>query len=881
MAEDDTFELNLRTGAAPEVPTAPTTGEFTRVEDGRRTTKVEKRFAPGTLIAGRYRVVEMLGRGGMGEVYRAEDLRLGEDVALKFLSPELADNPGRRARLVAEAKVARKLTHANLCRVHDFVEADGLWFLSMEFVEGEDLGALLQRIGRLSPEKALDVAQQLCLGLAAAHERGVLHRDLKPANVMLDVNGRVRLMDFGLAAFASEIAADDTRSGTPRYMAPEQLDGAEVTFKSDLFSLGIVLHEIFVGRRPAPDYVSQTGLEVIATGVDPGVLRVISACLDPDPRRRPGSAIAVAAALPGGDPLAAAVRAGELPSPAMVAAAAAPFSVRKPMAVALAACAIAAMLLVATYSMTINPFLATSDWARAPDSLVDQAKDALKILGYPEKPRHEAAGIAVDEAYLEELRRTRSGADRWTPLREPQPAAASVWWRGSPRSLATFGFVYLTTLVDPPVSDGDVWARVSMSGALLALEARRPPAPGSGWPDDYALEQIWTQLFARAGLVRSEFYEVDARDVRAIGERKRAWEGRMGDGGAPVRVEGSSAGGAVASFTVIHPWHQAARSAAAPAAADPLVLAEEIVRTLAFVGFLAFAFRNLRRRRGDLRAATRLGAFLAICGTAYWLCQTQSIAGEAGLSWSLTHGIGGALFGGVFGAAAYLAIEPFVRKRLPHLLVGSTRLFEGRLLDPVVGRDILAGAAGVLVLEVLVGITFGMSKLGIDVSVPPRRIYESMGLYGLKGGIAELIWSFRLGPTMAAMLVGVFAALFAVLKRRRFAFWLTIVVGGILFAKHWVFESIALQVLFGLLTATVGMFVLVRCGVLGAATFGALAYANSAIPLTFDPNAWYARAGAAYVVAFLVILIWGWRAATAKPPGSSPASGSNPSGSPA
>jgi serine/threonine-protein kinase len=798
----------------------------------------------------------------MGEVYKAEDLRLGEDVALKFLAPAVADNPRRRARFLAEAKVARKLTHANLCRVHDFVEADGECFLSMEFIEGEDLGALLKRIGKLPVDKALDVAQQLCLGLAAAHERGVLHRDLKPANVMLDSRGRVRLMDFGLAALASEIAADDAQAGTPRYMAPEQLRGSEVTLKSDLYALGLVLHEIFVGRMPAPDWDSRTSPESTAPDVDPAVFQVIAACLDPDPRRRPSNAIAVAASLPGGDPLAAAVRAGELPSPAMVAAAASPVVVSKRAAAALAACAVAAMLLVATFSMTINPFLARADWARAPDSLVDRAQDALRSLGYTEKPRHEAAGVLVDTAYLAELRRTRSGADRWTPLRDPRPAALSVWWRASPRSLSTFGYVYTTEPDDPPVSDGEVWARVSLAGDLLALEARRPPDPGTGWPDDMALEQVWTALFARAGLVRSEFYEVDPRDVRAYGERKRAWEGRMGENGPPVRVEGSSVGGAVASFSVIHPWHKQADGVTA---ADPLFLAEEAVQTIAFAVFLVFAYRNLRRRRGDFRAATRLAAFLAICGTAFWVCQTQSLAGESGLFWSLTHGIGGALFGAVFGAAAYLAIEPFVRRRLPHLLVGSTRLFEGRLLDPVVGRDILAGAAGVLAIEVLVAITFGLSKLGVDLSLPPRRIYESMGLYGLKGGIAELIWSFRLGPTMAALLAGVFAGLFALLRRRRLAFWATVAVGGVLFAKHWVFEALPLQLLFGALTASVGMFILVRCGVLGAATFGALAYANAVIPLTFDPDAWYARAGAAYVVAFVALVWWGWRAATLRP----------------
>jgi hypothetical protein len=257
--------------------------------------------------------------------------------------------------------------------------------------------------------------------------------------------------------------------------------------------------------------------------------------------------------------------------------------------------------------------------------------------------------------------------------------------------------------------------------------------------------------------------------------------------------------------------------------------------------------------------------FLSICGAAYWVCKTTDLSGEAGLFWSLTHGVGQALFGGVFGAAIYLAVEPFVRKRLPHLLVGSTRLFEGRLMDPHVGRDILAGAAGVFLIEILVGVVWGLSALGVNVSDPPRRVYDSFALYGLKSGLAELIWCIRLGPTMAALLAGVFAGIFAVFHRRRLAFALTVLLGGVLLGKHWVFEALWLQILFGAATAAIGMFVLVRFGVLGGAVFGILAYANAAIPVTFDPNAWYSRASAAYVTAFVALLVWGWRAATTRP----------------
>jgi serine/threonine-protein kinase len=863
MPEDKSFEIDLRTGAGPGSESGSTLDARSRAH-ARGTTGPAGRFPPGTLIGGRYRMIGLLGRGGMGEVYRAEDLRLGEDVALKFLAPSLAGNPARRARFVAEAKVARKLTHANLCRVHDFVEADGECFLSMEYVEGEDLASLLKRVGRLDPDKALDVAQQLCLGLAAAHERGVLHRDLKPANVMLDVRGRVRLMDFGLAALANEIAAEDALAGTPRYMAPEQLQGGEITVRSDLYALGLVLHEIFAGAYPAPYDATQTALSSLHPDVDPQVMRTIAICLDPDPSRRPSNAIAVAASLPGGDPLAAAVRAGELPSPAMVAAAATPEVVSRRVAGALVACAILGLALVATFSVAANPFLGR-EWTRAPEALVDRAKDVVRSLGYSDAAAHEAAGIAVDDAYLAELRRTRQGARRWDPIGEPRPAAAAVWWRSGPRSLGTFGADYTTTQDEPPPSDGDVSARMSMAGDLLAFQARAGGAhvPPPLAPD--ALDRTWTDLFARAGLDRARFREIDPGPAPAAAhDARRAWGGPPPEGGRPIRVEGATLRGAVVSFEVVEPWHAARVPATAPAR-PALLVAEDVVQLVAFAAFLAGAARNLRRRRGDLRAATRFGVFLAICGTLFWLCRTSDVAGGSGAFWSVMHGVGQALFGGVFGAAMYLAIEPFVRRRLPHMLVGSARVFQGRLGDPLVGRDLLAGAAGALAVEVLVAAVYGLGALGVELSSPPRRLYDTLGLYGLKDGLAELIWCVRLGATNAVLLSGVFAAIYATFKRRDLALGVMILLGGVLFAKHWVFESMPLQILFGALTAAIGSFILVRLGLLAAVVFGIVSYANRAIPVTFDLDAWYARAAVAYVVGFLALLAWGWRAATARP----------------
>ena len=209
----------------------------------------EGRFLPGALLAGRYRIVALLGRGGMGEVYRAHDLTLGQEVALKFLPEVAARNPAALARFYNEVRIARQVSHPNVCRVYDLGEVEGQPYLSMEYVDGEDLGSLLRRIGRLPSDKALEIARQLCAGLAAAHAKGVLHRDLKPANVMLNGRGHVVVTDFGLAALADEIPGEEIRNGTPAYMAPEQLAGREVTVQSDIYSLGLVLYEIFTGKR--------------------------------------------------------------------------------------------------------------------------------------------------------------------------------------------------------------------------------------------------------------------------------------------------------------------------------------------------------------------------------------------------------------------------------------------------------------------------------------------------------------------------------------------------------------------------------------------------------------------------------------------------------
>ncbi|MFN0056003.1 MAG: protein kinase domain-containing protein [Planctomycetales bacterium] len=265
------------------------------------------KFVPGTLLLERYRIVSLLGRGGMGEVYRADDLRLDQPVALKFLMPTAGGEAVAIARISQEVKLARWVTHANVCRVHDLGQAEGLQFLSMEFVDGEDLSTLLHRAGGFPRARALDLARQMSAGLMAAHAKSVIHRDLKPANLLLDRQGRLVITDFGLAACSEQLSAQRTAVGTLPYMAPEQLFGQRATERSDLYALGLVLHELFTGKRVFRAETYEELLKVrrtvkdAASRIDPAlpddVRQIVLQCLAFDSQARPVSAADVFRAL--------------------------------------------------------------------------------------------------------------------------------------------------------------------------------------------------------------------------------------------------------------------------------------------------------------------------------------------------------------------------------------------------------------------------------------------------------------------------------------------------------------------------------------------------------------------------------------------------------
>ena len=469
----------------------------------------------------------------MGDVYRAEDLVLGQPVALKFLPDAIAADADRIERFRGEVRVARDVSHPNVCRVYDIGETDGHPFLSMEFIDGENLSSLLRRIGRLPHDTAVDMARQLCAGLAAAHERGVLHRDLKPANVMIDGRGKVRLADFGLASLAGNCQGSTCWPARRPTWRRSCSNVSQRRSSSDIYALGLVLYEMFAGKAAfAAGTVGEmaslqrdsmpTSLSRILSDADPIVERTILRCIAKDPGDRPASALAVAAALPGGDPLAAALAAGETPSPEMVAAAGGvgALSPRLALAGAIAVLAgLAGVVLLSSRTQAIRYAPAT----RAPALLADQAQSILRRLGYTLPNGDTGFGFTVTD-YITFLRNARSGAVALENLRPGQPPGFTFWYRESPGALFTDSFARggRLSLVDPPLrTPGEVALMLDLNGRLHQLMVVSPIVQ-----EQAAAPPDWGALFREAGMDLARFTPAASRWTPPVyADTRAAWDG--------------------------------------------------------------------------------------------------------------------------------------------------------------------------------------------------------------------------------------------------------------------------------------------------------------------------------------------------------------------
>ena len=273
-------------------------------DEARRSVSVlSDALQPGHVLGGRYEILDLLGQGGMGAVYKARDREVDREVALKVIRPELTGHPDIVRRFKQELILARQVTHKNVVRIFDLGEAEGAKFISMEFIDGRDLRSLLAERGKFEPEEAIGIIEQVCHALDAAHTAGVIHRDLKPQNIMVDKQGRVAVMDFGIARSTelSGLTQTGVLMGTPAYMSPEQAKGEEVDSRSDLFSLGIIFYELLAGKSPYEATTSAGSLlkriqerAVPPAKLDPAIPKfvndVVVRCLEIDPERRYASA---------------------------------------------------------------------------------------------------------------------------------------------------------------------------------------------------------------------------------------------------------------------------------------------------------------------------------------------------------------------------------------------------------------------------------------------------------------------------------------------------------------------------------------------------------------------------------------------------------------
>ena len=834
------------------------------------------RFVPGDVVASRYRIVGLLGRGGMGEVYRADDLKLGQPVALKFLAESLSSNGAALARFHREVSLARQISHRNVCRVYDIGEHAGTHFLSMEYVPGEELSSLLKRIGRLPLDKALDVARQLCAGLAAIHAAGVLHRDLKPANVMIDDRGDVRITDFGVAALSEGISGREAMIGTPAYMAPEQLEGRELTTRSDLYALGLVLYEAFTGNRPfaatsLPEIVrlrlgdtALTSPSSWVTDLDPLVERVILRCLEKDPERRPSTALQVAAALPGGDPLAAALAAGETPSPQMVAAASTEGSMR-PLPALLLLLSIFAGFVIAALLADRSALHRFVPLDLSPEVLRARAVEIARDAGQTATPADSLSEFREDHDVIQFVSGEKH-PDPWARFRRAPLPVIHFWYRSSPAPLVPPN--YWDVDLDNPPNDlaGMMRMRLDTAGRLLFFEAAPPQfetaAPGAVPPAD------WSRFFEHAGLNVSAFRPAAPQWTPSMHTDARfSWSGvHPARPDLPLRIEAASYRGAPVWFEVIGPWQKPRRQP--DGRGDVGDAAGSVSLLLVYFGAMLLAallaWKNVRLGRGDRRGTFRLVLFIFFLRMFGWIFMAVHVADFAEVV-IFVEGLKSGLYWSILIGLLYLAVEPLVRRRWPEGLISWSRLLGGDVRDPLIGRHILIGGA-LAILYAVAGsqsilIPLLLGRPIVSPAIHSNLLYE-FGFGGVRGFFPLLVNQLSASILFPLMILAI-VLFFAMLTRRN----------RVGLAVSWVLFYIAMALNFagdsvlGYLQAAVLPTLLIlsisRYGLLTLVSLFVFNHLWAFYPNTTDLTAWYATTYLLQLALLTALTLYAFRIALA------------------
>lgn len=830
-------------------------------------------YSTGHLIADRYRIVSLLGEGGMGRVYRAEDLRLNLTVALKFM-PRLAGlDPLWRRRIEREVKLSRAVSHSNVCRVFDLGEVDGIPFISMEFVEGEDLAVLLRRIGRITTDRAVPIARQICAGLAASHAQGVLHRDLKPSNVMLDAKGRVRITDFGLAVVAGRIEQTEMPAGTPRYMAPELFVGAAASEQSDIYALGLVLYELFTGaaaftgkapaeysrlhRREEPAVPSS-----VAPDIDPNVEAVILACLRKDPAERPASVLHVAAGLPGGDLLAAALDAGEIPTRELLAAAAARGTIdrhgmRRIAFASLVLLGVAIALGIGTHPIT------HSGGAKSPEVLREKARAIAVLAGLTGAPvDSDVRFLSTTEVELfddAEHRRSRSllsSADDAPLFCYRETRTASL-----PREVDLLLFIMPGTepLRFSPSPTGVTTVILDATGRLVYFESHEI-AQAEG-VNAHAVSD-WKSFILASGRDPQTLAPADSSFARISGtdETIAYFSPAAGESIPSARIEVAGTNNRPFYFGVF-------KDSTTPRTASFMSSAArwrsvKTIRNLVFLVLVAAslpaAWRN-RRSGGDVVGAIRVAGFIFIVRLVGALISIRHLGGGADAIDALARTLASALAEAAIVLLFYLALERQVRRRWPRTLGSWSRLLTGAVRDPFVGRDVLMGC--------LVGY-FWATLVFLDRTLPvwmgwehrsQLRVDQSLNhLLGPRSAVAGTIESVRSGVYQGMVMLCVLVLATWLAGRRKWpALLIAWVISFLMYAPAATHPVMAWTI-YALVGLPVGLFLLLNWGLLSLLAALLVAELLGVFPMTADLGAWYAGYGLWGIATALGLGTWGF-----------------------
>jgi serine/threonine-protein kinase len=872
---------------------APVQPRPSGVRSGATVAVQQQRFAPGTLIVSRYRIISRLGKGGMGEVFRADDLILGQPVALKFLPESARGNMNLLTRFYDEVRIARQIAHKNVCRVYDIGEIEGQPYLSMEYIDGEDLAILLQRIGRLPGDKAIEFARKLCAGLAAAHAQGVLHRDLKPANIMIDGRGEVRITDFGLAALAEQLQGAEIRNGTPAYMAPEQLAGREVSVQSDIYALGLVLYEMFTGKAPfRADTLAEmvklreqsqvTNPTTLVPELDKTAERAILRCLDSDPKNRPSSALALAAMLPGGDPLAEALAAGETPSPDVVANAGSDEGLSLKVAIPVLA-SFVVMLVAYCWLYPKTQLLNRLPLENPPEVLAAKARDLVRSLGYIDRPADTTTGFVTDGTMIAFLQSKKRSSAEWSRELALTPTPLYFWYRQSPTELAARDIAsYGVPRIDDPgqTVSGMITVALDVDGSLRFIHVTPPQFEAAPPADDKTGAQRTLPapfdgkpLFAAAHLDLEQFKPAEP-EWTPLGatDNRLAWTGSYpGRPDLPVRVEAASFHARQVWFEVYWPWskpQRAPQNSSGMTTAQLANLIEQILMVVFGIAACFIARYNWKAGRGDMRGAIRTGAYIASLNFLTWILGAHHVSTPAERE-LLGKAVTEAVYDGFVYWIVYLALEPWVRRYWPQTLISWSRLLAGRWRDPMIGRDLLIA----LPLGLLYGLLIaGLRLTLIHLGLPHIQGHDLSNLMGSRAVVWNLVLRMYSSPTDALEVFLFLFVLRAMLRKQ----WLAasafiLIFGGIglygdilqfwyLLAPFYVAIYgilVAIMLRFGLLATVLAMFV--------------LRLANASY-LTTDWSAWYGQSSLLTIAVLVALTAWGFKLAVSGSTSPRPAS---------